>query len=116
MPILPSYVARQLNEATVVAGGARSGSIEPIGHTTNVVPLLELAFSEHPRRRKHQRRHPALKGLTAEAAQRRRVQIAVVPARNLIILRSQLQPLLILLLVTRPVYPGGPSPFQGSWR
>jgi hypothetical protein len=45
-----------------------------------------------------------------------RVQIAVVFGLNLIILLSQLQPLLILLLVTGPVYLGGPSPFQGSWR
>ena len=45
-----------------------------------------------------------------------RVQIAVAFGLNLIILLSQLQPLLILSLVTRPVYLGGPSPFQGSWR
>ena len=44
------------------------------------------------------------------------IQIAIVFGRILIILLSQLQPLLILSLVTRPVYPGGPSPFQGSWR
>ena len=44
------------------------------------------------------------------------VQIPVVLAPNPTILLSQLQPLLILSLVTRPVYPGGPSPFQGSWR
>jgi hypothetical protein len=43
-----------------------------------------------------------------------RVQIAVVFGLDRIILLSQLQPLLILSLVTRPVYPGGPSPFQGS--
>jgi len=43
-------------------------------------------------------------------------QIAVVFGRNPIILLSQLQPLLILSLVDRPVYLGGPSPFQGSWR
>jgi hypothetical protein len=58
----------------------------------------------------------AQKGLTAEAAGSYRVQIAVVFGLDLIILLSQLQPLLILSLVTRPVYPGGPSPFQGSWR
>lgn len=45
-----------------------------------------------------------------------RVQIAVVFGPDPTILLSQLQPLLILSLVTRPVYPGGPSPFQGSWR
>lgn len=44
------------------------------------------------------------------------LQITVVFGRNLLILLSQLQPLLILSLVTRPVYTGGPSPFQGSWR
>jgi hypothetical protein len=58
----------------------------------------------------------AQKGLTVEAAGSYRVQIAVVFGLDRIILLSQLQPLLILSLVTRPVYPGGPSPFQGSWR
>jgi hypothetical protein len=41
------------------------------------------------------------------------IQIAIVFGRILIILLSQLQPLLILSLVTRPVCSGGPSPFQG---
>jgi hypothetical protein len=45
-----------------------------------------------------------------------RIQTPVVFGRNRIILSSQLQLLLILSLATRPVYPGGPLPFQGSWR
>ena len=42
------------------------------------------------------------------------VLIAVVFGQNLFILLSQLQPLLNNVGVTRPVCPGGPSPFQGS--
>ena len=60
---------------------------------------------------------PALKeGLTGGGPTGDRIQIAVVFGPNPIILLSQLQPLLILSLVDRPVYLGGPSPFQGSWR
>ena len=59
---------------------------------------------------------PRLKRLTAGAPDDDGGQITVVLGRNLIILLSQLQPLLILSLVTRPVCLGGPSPFQGSWR
>ena len=43
---------------------------------------------------------PSAERLTAGAPSGHRVQIAVVFGPNLIILRSQLQPLLILLLVT----------------
>jgi hypothetical protein len=79
-------------------------------------PLLDLIFSDDPREQEPTARRPAPKGLTAGEPRRDRAQIDVVFGQKLIILLSQLQPLLILLLVTRPVYPGGPSPFQGSWR
>jgi hypothetical protein len=99
----------------VVVRATRVCLIARIKRTTKY-PLLDLIFSDDPREQEPAARRPTRKGLTAGEPRRDRAQIDVVFGRNLNILLSQLQPLLILSLVTRPVYLGGPSPFQGSWR
>jgi hypothetical protein len=99
----------------VVVRATRVCLIARIKRTTKY-PLLDLIFSDDPREQEPAARRPTRNGLTAGEPRRDRAQIDVVFGQNLNILLSQLQPLLILSLVTRPVYPGGPSPFQGSWR